>query len=150
MTDRDFWKFFAGLVATLVGVTVLLFVIAAAIGGKPTKPNPAMQASAIADRIKPVGEVTMGALDAVVSTANAADKGASTYNAVCVACHGSGLAGAPKFGDKAAWAPRLAQGVDALHQHALKGKNAMPPKGGYSGPDADVIAAVDYMISKVK
>jgi cytochrome c5 len=61
------------------------------------------------------------------------------------------LAGAPKFGDKAAWAPRIATGAGALHNSALHGKNAMPPKGGNLAlTDADVIAAVDYMASAAK
>ncbi len=154
MSDRDFWKFFSGLVVTLVGVTVVLFFIANAIGAKPKKPEAGMEAKAIAERIKPVGEVTLASggdvVNAVVSTANAADKGKATFDSTCVACHGTGLAGAPKFGDKAAWAPRVAKGKDALYLSALKGKGVMPPKGGYAGADADVKAAVDYMVSKVQ
>jgi cytochrome c5 len=83
--------------------------------------------------------------------AAAGGNGKADFDSTCVACHGAGVAGAPKVGDKAAWAPRIKQGVDALHQSALKGKNAMPPKGGNpSLPDADVIAAVDYMVSQSK
>ncbi len=77
--------------------------------------------------------------------------GKKTYETVCFACHGAGVAGAPKFGDKAAWAPRVAQGKDALHASALKGKGAMPPKGGNPAlSDADVTAAVDYMVAAAK
>jgi cytochrome c5 len=76
--------------------------------------------------------------------------GAKIYAAGCNACHAAGVAGAPKFGDKAAWAPRIAQGKDALYNSALHGKNAMPPKGGSSAPDADVKAAVDYMVNAAK
>lgn len=65
-------------------------------------------------------------------------------------CHAAGLAGAPKFGDKAAWAPRLAQGKAKLYESALHGKNAMPPKGTYAGSDDDVKAAVDYMAAAAK
>jgi cytochrome c5 len=66
-------------------------------------------------------------------------------------CHGTGVAGAPKFGDKAAWAPRIKAGLDALHASALKGKGAMPPKGGNPAlSDADVAAAVDYMVAAAK
>ncbi len=155
MSDRDFWKFFSGLVATLVGVTVVLFVIANAIGAKPKKLEAAMEAKAIAERIKPVGEVSVAsgeaALNAVVSPANAADKGKAIYDGTCVACHGAGIAGAPKFGDKTVWAPRIAKGNDALYQTALKGKGAMPPKGGNMAlKDEDVKAAVDYMASSSK
>jgi len=60
------------------------------------------------------------------------------------------VAGAPKFGDKAAWAPRVKQGIDTLVQHAIQGKGAMPPKGGSSASDADVKAAVQYMVNAAK
>jgi len=80
-----------------------------------------------------------------------AGKGKATYDAACVVCHAAGVAGAPKSGDKDAWAARLKQGVDALYQAALKGKGAMPPKGGNTSlADGDVKAAVDFMISLVK
>lgn len=72
------------------------------------------------------------------------------YTQMCAACHGSGIAGAPKVGDKAAWAPRLALGVDGLTASAIKGKNAMPPRGGSQGSDADIKAAVAYMVGASK
>ena len=72
-----------------------------------------------------------------------------------LAGHGQGIAGAPKFGDKALWAPRVAQGVDVLYQHALNGFQGkgglMPPKGGNTSlSDAEVKAAVDYMVAAAK
>ena len=77
--------------------------------------------------------------------------GKAIYDKTCALCHATGLAGAPKFGDKAAWAPRIATGLDALHTSSLRGKNAMPPKGGNMAlPDADVIAAADYMVAASK
>jgi cytochrome c5 len=80
-----------------------------------------------------------------------ASKGKAVYDSTCVACHGAGVAGAPKAGDKAAWASHLKAGMDTLYASALKGKNAMPPKGGNASlPDADVKAAVDYMVNQVK
>ena len=85
------------------------------------------------------------------ATAGNAGKGKTVYDTVCVACHAAGVAGAPKAGDKTAWAPRMKTGMDALYTSSLKGKNAMPPKGGnLSLPDADVKAAVDYMVGLVK
>jgi cytochrome c5 len=88
---------------------------------------------------------------APVAKGGDAAKGKPVYDTACVACHGTGVAGAPKAGDKAAWGPRLKAGADALHASALKGKGAMPPKGGNPAlPDADVSAAVDYMIGLVK
>ena len=88
---------------------------------------------------------------AVAAAATGTGDGKGTYEKVCSVCHAAGVAGAPKFGDKAAWAPRIATGADALHNSALKGKNAMPPKGGMTTlPDADVLAAVDYMMKAGK
>jgi cytochrome c5 len=71
------------------------------------------------------------------------------YN-TCAACHASGVMNAPKLGDKAAWAPRLALGVDGLTASAIKGKNLMPPKGGTGASDAEIKAVVAYMVSQAK
>lgn len=77
--------------------------------------------------------------------------GATIFNSVCGACHNTGAAGAPKVDDKAAWAPRIAQGKDALYKSALNGKNAMPAKGGAGDlSDAEIKATVDYILTKVK
>ncbi|HVK94676.1 MAG TPA: c-type cytochrome [Noviherbaspirillum sp.] len=80
--------------------------------------------------------------------------GKKLYDTSCVACHGAGIAGAPKVGDKAAWAPRIKQGVAKLHENAIKGfqgkSGVMPPKGGSSASDEEVKAAVDYMVSVSK
>lgn len=88
---------------------------------------------------------------AALPAPSAADlaKGEKVFTATCMACHAAGILGAPKFGDKAAWAPRIAQGIDTLHTHALNGVKMMPPKGGNAMlKDDDVKAAVDYMVSK--
>jgi len=88
---------------------------------------------------------------AVPAAAAGKPDGKKTYDTVCTACHTPGAAGAPKLGDKAAWAPRIKTGMDALYASALKGKNAMPPKGGNAAlPDADVKAAVDYIVAAGK
>jgi cytochrome c5 len=85
-----------------------------------------------------------------VGAALAAD-GKSVYDATCVACHATGVANAPKLGDKAAWAPRVATGKDALVKSVVAGKGAMPPKAGNAGlAEADIKAAVDYMLASVK
>jgi cytochrome c5 len=76
--------------------------------------------------------------------------GEDAFKQVCSACHGAGINGAPKAGDHAAWAPRIAQGKDTLYQHAIQGKGLMPPKGGTNWPDATVRMAVDYMVSLAK
>ena len=104
-------------------------------------------APAPASATAPAPAPASAAAPAVANT----DTGKALYSSACIACHGAGIAGAPKFGDKAAWAPRLQQGKEVLYQHALKGfqgkAGVMPPKGGSSAPDADVKAAVDYMAS---
>jgi cytochrome c5 len=93
----------------------------------------------------------IGLLAATGVPAAGAPNGEEIYKQVCSACHASGLAGAPKLGDKAAWAPRIKAGVDAMYSSALKGKGAMPPKGGnMTTPDANIKAAVDFMVSKAK
>ena len=81
----------------------------------------------------------------------AAAEGKKIYDTTCTACHAAGVANAPKLGDKAAWAPRIKQGMTALLQSALKGKGAMPPKGGNASiSDADLRAAIEYMVSQAK
>ncbi len=78
-------------------------------------------------------------------------KGKTTYQHVCIACHGTGVAGAPKFGDKTAWDPRIAKGWDTLAQHALHGFKGMPPKGGRPDlPDQQILDAMAYMTSHSK
>jgi cytochrome c5 len=83
-----------------------------------------------------------------------ADVGKKIYDTACVACHGAGVAGAPKLGDKANWAPRIQQGSATLYEHAIKGFQGkagfMPPKGGSSASDEEVKAAVDYMVAASK
>ena len=83
----------------------------------------------------------------------AATPGEDTYNKACVACHATGVAGAPKLGDKADWGPRVAKGKDLLYTHAIQGytgpKGVMPPKGGMANlSDEQVRAAVDYMAAR--
>jgi cytochrome c5 len=85
------------------------------------------------------------------AAASSGGNGKATFDSTCQVCHATGVAGAPKLGDKAAWGPRIAQGIQTLHNSALHGKNAMPPKGGnLSLSDADVTAAVDFMVSQAK
>lgn len=88
------------------------------------------------------------ALFGLVSTAQADIK---TYRTACMACHASGAAGAPKLGDKAAWKARIAAGMDTMVTNAIKGKGAMPPKGGRANlTDAQIKAVVAYMVEESK
>ena len=100
-------------------------------------------------RIQPVARIELAKAAAPASTG---PKDATTiYNTVCGACHNTGAAGAPKLDDKAAWAPRVAQGAATLYKSALAGKNAMPPKGGAADlSDDEIKATVDYIMGKVK
>ncbi len=161
MSDREFVKYFSAMIAALVALAVVIFVIAQVVGGKAKHPAAAQaDAKAVVERIKPVGEVTVAGsnavMDALIPAAHAqANKGESVYKQGCAACHVAGVAGAPKLGDKASWKDRIAQGNDKLYEHAIKGfqgkKGVMPPKGGFANlSDADVKAAVDYMVGKGK
>ncbi|RQZ66414.1 cytochrome c5 family protein [Burkholderia sp. Bp9004] len=87
---------------------------------------------------------------AAPTSADAASAGKALYTQVCQACHAAGVLGAPKFGSKEDWAPRLKDSMDIVYNYALHGKGAMPPKGGSSASDADVKAAVDYMVNASK
>ncbi|WP_322052527.1 c-type cytochrome [Paraburkholderia bannensis] len=84
------------------------------------------------------------------ASADASQAGKALYTQVCQACHAAGVLGAPKFGNKADWAPRLKDPMDTIYNYALHGKGQMPAKGGSNASDADVKAAVDYMVSAAK
>jgi len=165
-----------GAAALIVGIILLAQLAIASYGARPLKEDPSMRPDRVAERIAPdarlavdpnapaataapaapanVAAVTPVAIPPPAAHAAAgggADAGKKTFDAVCTACHGAGIAGAPKFGDKAAWAPRIKTGKDALYNAALHGLNAMPPKGGNPAlSDADVKAAVDYMVAAAK
>jgi len=108
------------------------------------------EAQAADERTKPVGQVNVGSAP-VAAVASAPKSGKEVFNSVCTACHTAGVMNAPKLGDKAAWETRIAKGEDALVQNALKGLNAMPPKGGNPNlSDDEIKATVQYMLSEVK
>lgn len=115
--------------------------------------DPAVVAQ-VSERLAPVGQVRVGEGNAgggaTVAAAGAVD-GAQVYNTGCMACHATGAAGAPKYGNKDEWAPRIAKGIDVLYKHSIEGFNAMAPKGGFTNlSDEQVKAAVDYMVSAAK
>jgi len=91
----------------------------------------------------------------LLSAATAQADGKATYDSTCFACHGTGAAGAPMLGKKDVWSDRIAKGMDTLKKHAIEGfkgeKGFMPAKGGRANlSDADVGAAVEYMVSQSK
>ena len=158
------------VLAFVVPIVLIVMLTQLVTSGTDTgKSNPAMSSEAVARRLQPVGTVVVdpnqpapaaaapvqvAAAPAGNSAPSAAagaggDKGKSVYDATCMVCHAAGVAGAPKAADRAAWAPRLKSGMSALYASSMKGKNAMPPKGGNLAlSDADVKAAVDYMVAR--
>jgi cytochrome c5 len=96
-------------------------------------------------------DAPVAAAPAVAPAAAAGIDGQAVYNKACAACHAMGVAGAPKFGDKGQWAPRIATGLDSMVNNAIKGKGAMPAKGGnVTLKDAEVKAAVEVMVAAAK
>lgn len=121
----------------------------------PTPAAPAASAPAASPApAAPAATAPAAAPAPAAANAASADAGKKLYESTCQACHATGVAGAPKMGDKAAWAPRIQQGNAVLYEHAIKGfqgkSGVMPPKGGSSASDEDVKAAVDYMTAAAK
>lgn len=110
----------------------------------------------LVERIQPYGKVCFDGDDNCDITLTASSAGVegqvrdgkAVYEAICQTCHGSGVLGAPKFGDAGAWGPRIAQGTNTLYDHAINGLNAMPARGGADIPDEEVQNAVDYMVEQ--
>jgi cytochrome c5 len=118
-----------------------LATVALAMGTAPR----AVDDEGVAQRIQPVGRVEFAAAAAAASGPRT---GEALYKSACSACHQTGAAGAPKLGDKAAWGPRLAQGLDGLLKSALNGKNAMPPKGGSDASEFELARAIVHMANQ--
>jgi cytochrome c5 len=131
-------------------------------GGKfaePAEPKPAPAPAAAAPAAAPAAPMVAAKVAAPAVTLPAAaapapatsDVGEKLYKQACAACHIAGVAGAPKFGDKTAWAPRIATGMDAMVAAVISGKGIMPAKGGAAGAsDADLRAATQYMVDAAK
>ncbi len=166
--DSHFFNNFSLVLGILVAVTIGLFAFARHVGashqGKQVTTDP-HYLEGVKERLQPVARVAVGGQDnsaltiASVGPPSAAPAlpadGAAAYEVACSACHGAGIAGAPKTGDKVAWAPRVAQGKDTLYTHAIKGFNGkagvMPAKGGrVDWPDDLIKQAVDHMIEKTQ
>lgn len=143
-------RWFSFLIVTVILLITTHFAFGALTGSLDEK--------SIEQRLKPLAEVTLeggntsNAPSVTTSTATASvDIGQQKYDEVCKMCHETGLAGAPKFGDKAEWSARIAQGMDTLVKHAIIGLKAMPPKGGCSTcSDEEIKKAVEYMVEHAK
>jgi len=162
--DTHFFNTFSMVIGGLIVIALLIFALARSVGGRTEAAAVYADANYVAsvdERIKPFAREAVAGADNSAMTIEAAPQagagaalpvpkdGASLYDAVCKNCHGPGLIGAPKFGDHAAWAPRLAKGKAALYEHALKGFNAMPAKGSRTDLSDELIkAGVDYMVQK--
>ena len=156
-----------GTIALVVGIIMLARFAVGAYGERSLEGSAAMTPEALATRIGPVAKLQVDGAPPVAPAGDgqkvaavaapaapaAAGKpdGKKTYDTACMACHATGAAGAPKLGDKAAWGPRVKSGSEALYASALKGKGAMPAKGGNASlSEADVKAAVDYLLAASK
>lgn len=169
--DRQFFDTFLLVLGVLVAIAIVIYVLSRIISARTQEAHlmeePRVQQE-VAARIAPVGRVAVAGEDntglepapaapATTVAAAAAQElsGEQVYNMACVACHGAGIGGAPKLGDTAGWAERIAQGADALYRHALQGFQGqagyMPPKGGRVDlSDEAVKGAVDYMMQSVQ
>lgn len=136
------------VIAAAFIVPVVVIIMLTQFVGLQNKRAPGTESlspEAVARRIHPVGEVK---IEEGGGATGAARTGEEIYTATCAACHGSGVMNAPKFGDNAAWAPRIARGFASLMDSALHGKNAMPARGGGDYSDYEMARAVVYMTNK--
>jgi cytochrome c5 len=165
--DSQFFNVFSVVLGLLVAFAILVFALARYVGkheqNAQVLKDPMLQTSieervgsprvAVAGQDNSALKIAPVSATAVAVVAVAYKDGTEVYNSTCVACHGSGAGGAPKAGDKAAWAPRIAQGKATLYEHAIKGFDGkaptpMMPKGGFTNISDDLIkAAVDHMIA---
>jgi cytochrome c5 len=163
--DKHFFDLFMIVIASLVGVTFGLFLLANYIAGK-TQEVYVLQDNRYQEtvdaRIAPIARIALdgetienaGEVAKIEPVAEVLS-GPQVYNQACVACHGAGIAGAPKTGDDASWGPRIAQSNATLHDHVINGYQGavgyMPPKGGRVDlSDDEIISAMDYMLEQVR
>ncbi len=134
-----------GTIAVAIILTVVIWPLSMIGKGDPS----ADSADEAELRIQPVARVEMQ--KAVAPSDGKPRSAEALYNAICKACHAAGVAGAPKTGDKAAWAPRIATGSAAMLKSVISGKNAMPPRAGDASlSDDELKAAVEYLVDKTK
>ncbi len=142
------------ILAFAVPLVIILLAVQYITGGIKSDPSqPEMSEAAITARLTDKANATPTNQEAPQPTEPVATvrPGEGLYNSVCQACHVAGVAGAPKTGDAAAWAPRISNGKDYLYNSVINGKNMMPARGGATNAsDDDIKAAVDFMLSKVQ
>ena len=166
--DQHFYDTFMLILGILVAFAVAMYWLASSIAeAQPGayERGTAVEEQLIDQRLAPIGDVQVSGNAATqMASANPAaspntatvapgpaKSGKQIWEGTCQACHASGLLGAPKIGDKSAWAPRIAKGMDMLKNHALHGFNQMPAKGGNTAlTDEDVVKALDYMVGQSK
>ncbi len=166
--DSQFFNVFSVVLGLLVAVALVLMGLSRSVGNATqvaqVRGDPSYVAG-VAERVRPLARVAIAGEDnsalTIESPTGSADAGAteialptdgpSLYEAACSACHAQGIGGSPKADDKAAWAPRLAQGKATLYKHAIEGfqgkAGVMPAKGGRTDVSDDLVkAAVDHMV----
>lgn len=162
MSDAQFTNVFSLMIGGLILLTIALIILGAVIasGVRQSDINAQVRDTLVAERIEPAGRIAVG--DAASGSTAASGSGEtevasgdSVYQSSCVACHASGVVGAPVFGDAGAWSDRLEKGLDTLYQNAIDGfqgdAGVMPPKGGNASlSDEAVKAAVDHMVEAVE
>jgi cytochrome c5 len=151
--DKTFLRNFISVLAALVVIAFVAYFIADLVVTDDIKSGGEERQARIEENIKPVGQVNVGSAPASSTAtepaAAAARSGEQVYNASCLACHSTGVAGAPKLGDKAAWTARVAKGLDGLTATVISGINAMPPKGTCADcSDEELKATIEYMLSQ--
>ena len=161
MTDNEFGRAFVTMIILLIvmtfGLAFLGGFMASDVDAKLDAERDEAIQQVVAERTSPVGELTVGEAPALATAAveDVVLPGDEVYNSSCAACHGSGVAGAPKVGDAGAWTDRIAKGIEELYVSAISGlqgsTGVMPAKGGNASlSDGSVQAAVDYMIEQSK
>jgi cytochrome c5 len=156
--DKEFFTTFFSIMGGLAVFAIVLVIIASNLTSDVSDYKPE---EIVIENIKPVGAVYIAgesepAVAAAAAVADAVDaavpkSGEQVYNSNCMACHGTGAAGAPKMGDAAAWAPRIAAGMGSLLANATNGLNAMPPKGlCMSCSEVELQGAIEYIVSNSK
>jgi len=165
--DTHFFNIFSLVIGLLVAVAILLFAFSRAVAGRTQEPETyadPLYRSSVQQRITPLTRVAVAGQDNAALVMQGPASGAAIvlevpkdgpalYEAVCKTCHLAGLVGAPILGNRAAWAPRIATGIETLHKHSIEGytgaAGVMPAKGGRTDlPDELIKAGVDYMVSQ--